>query len=133
MVKISKLNSAAYLILFLAVALSVPMLAAAEQNQTRMRVSHQLPSTHLLARLLEEWAARIEDGTGGAIDVQIFPSNQAFKVADNYPAVARGFIEAALTVSFQWCRTLPEMCVLDRKSTRLNSSHTDISRMPSSA
>ena len=26
-----------------------------------------------------------------------------------------------------------EYAVLDRKSTRLNSSHTDISRMPSSA
>ena len=29
-------------------------------------------------------------------------------------------------------RTLPAL-VVDRKSTRLNSSHTDISRMPSSA
>ena len=28
---------------------------------------------------------------------------------------------------------LPERIELDRKSTRLNSSHTDISRMPSSA
>ncbi|NOY16433.1 MAG: C4-dicarboxylate ABC transporter [Gammaproteobacteria bacterium] len=114
MVKTSKLNSTAYLLFFLTVTLSLPISADAEQKPIRMRVSHQLPSTHHLARLLEEWAARIEDGTGGAIDVQLFPSNQAFKVADNYPAVARGFIEAALTVSFQWCRTLPEMCVLAR-------------------
>ena len=28
---------------------------------------------------------------------------------------------------------MPEDCIQDRKSTRLNSSHTDISRMPSSA
>ena len=27
----------------------------------------------------------------------------------------------------------PDLVLLDRKSTRLNSSHTDISRMPSSA
>ena len=30
-------------------------------------------------------------------------------------------------------RRAPEMFEVDRKSTRLNSSHTDISRMPSSA
>ena len=29
--------------------------------------------------------------------------------------------------------TLNELKITDRKSTRLNSSHTDISRMPSSA
>ena len=30
-------------------------------------------------------------------------------------------------------RVRPAVVVVDRKSTRLNSSHTDISRMPSSA
>ena len=30
-------------------------------------------------------------------------------------------------------KTFEELNILDRKSTRLNSSHTDISRMPSSA
>ena len=30
-------------------------------------------------------------------------------------------------------RGIPTLMILDRKSTRLNSSHTDISRMPSSA
>ena len=31
------------------------------------------------------------------------------------------------------CIPLPSEIIIDRKSTRLNSSHTDISRMPSSA
>ena len=34
---------------------------------------------------------------------------------------------------FQQFNLLPRTTALDRKSTRLNSSHTDISRMPSSA
>ena len=38
------------------------------------------------------------------------------------------------TMAVGWMREHPEYANdLDRKSTRLNSSHTDISRMPSSA
>ena len=40
---------------------------------------------------------------------------------------------AALTMAVAGGSALPFTGVLDRKSTRLNSSHTDISRMPSSA
>ena len=36
------------------------------------------------------------------------------------------------TLSLEYGEVVP-MPTLDRKSTRLNSSHTDISRMPSSA
>ena len=43
------------------------------------------------------------------------------------PAVAEAFtINVRLFI-------IAELLILDRKSTRLNSSHTDISRMPSSA
>ena len=35
--------------------------------------------------------------------------------------------------SLSFCAGIAASLVLDRKSTRLNSSHTDISRMPSSA
>jgi C4-dicarboxylate-binding protein DctP len=54
------------------------------------------------AELVESWAADIEARSGGAIDVQTFPANQAFKPKENFPAVARGKIEAALSVNFQW-------------------------------
>ena len=37
------------------------------------------------------------------------------------------------TVAKKTLEDFPEIDELDRKSTRLNSSHTDISRMPSSA
>jgi C4-dicarboxylate-binding protein DctP len=76
-----------------------------------MRVSHQLPPKHHIAKLVESWAADIEARSGGAIDVQTFPANQAFKPKENFPAVARGKIEAALSVNFQWGKTIPEMNV----------------------
>ena len=76
-----------------------------------MRVSHQLPPKHHIAKLVESWAADIEARSGGAIDVQTFPANQVFKPKENFPAVARGKIEAALSVNFQWGKTIPEMNV----------------------
>ncbi len=76
---------------------------------TVMRVSHQLPPKHHIAKVVEQWAADIESLSDGSIDVQIFPANQAFKPKENYPAVARGQIEAALSVNFQWGKNIPEM------------------------
>ena len=48
-------------------------------------------------------------------------------------------LETSLPNLITFCNTQlqmsihPEQAIVDRKSTRLNSSHTDISRMPSSA
>lgn len=84
---------------------------AAWAEATVMRVSHQLPPKHHIAKLVESWAADIEARSDGSIDVQVFPANQAFKPKENFPAVARGKIEAALSVNFQWGKTIPEMNV----------------------
>ncbi len=49
-------------------------------------------------------------------------------------AIARGAVEAGIEVAIGYPGTpSTEVGEVDRKSTRLNSSHTDISRMPSSA
>ena len=46
----------------------------------------------------------------------------------------KGLVERRAAVSFaKLCDVDPQQMASDRKSTRLNSSHTDISRMPSSA
>jgi len=96
-----------------------PALAA-----TVMRVSHQLPPRHHMAKLIEVWAADVERLSNGAIDVQVFPANQAFKPRENFPAVARGKIEAALSVNFQWGTTIPEMNI-----TLMPYTFTDIGLM----
>lgn len=76
-----------------------------------MRVSHQLPPKHHVAQLVDEWAADIKAQSGGSVDVQIFGANQAYKPKENFPAVAKGQIEAALSVNFQWGGTIPVMNV----------------------
>ncbi len=83
---------------------------AAAQNVT-MRISHQVPPAHHLSKMLEVFAAEAKKNSNGTVDVQILGASSAFKPAENHPAVARGAIEAALSVNFQWGNTIPEMNV----------------------
>lgn len=85
--------------------------ARAAMAETVMRVSHQLPPKHHIAKKIDAWAADIEKRSGDSIDVQVFGANQAFGAKENYPAVAKGDIEAAFSVNFQWGKTVPEMNV----------------------
>jgi len=81
-------------------------------QKTTMRISHQVPPAHHLSKMLEIFKAEAEKGSNGAIEVQIHAASSAFKPAENHPAVARGAIEAALSVNFQWGNTIPEMNVV---------------------
>ncbi len=78
---------------------------------TVMRVSHQLPPKHHIAKKIDAWAADIEKLSDGSLDVQVFGANQAFGAKQNFPAVAKGDMEAAFSVNFQWGKTIPEMNV----------------------
>ncbi len=97
--------------LILATALSLGI-AAAAKAETVFRISHQLPPAHHIAQLLEDFAADVEARTNGAVDVQIFGASQAYNPDQHHPAVARGEIEGAIAVNFQWGNTIPEMNVV---------------------
>jgi len=85
--------------------------ASAAAQTTVMRISHQVPPAHHMTRLLESFAADVKARTNGQVDVQLFGSEQLAKAAENFPQVARGNIEAAMSVNFQWGTTIPEMSV----------------------
>jgi len=84
-------------------------LAAAE---VEFRISHQLPPGHHIAKLVESFAEDVAARTDGRVEVQVFGANQAFAPDQNHPAVARGQIEGAISVNFQWGNTIPEMNVV---------------------
>lgn len=94
-------------------ATAICALAAAlpAQAQTKMRISHQVPTAHHMHKAMEYFKAELEKATNGGIQVEIFPAEQLAKAAENHPQVARGAIEAALAVNFQWGNTIPEMNV----------------------
>lgn len=91
----------------LASGLSVAPAVAAEE----MRCSHQLPPTHHIAQAIDYWAAEVETLSEGEIDVQIFGANSLVGAKENIPSVAKGNIECAFSVNFQWGKTLPIMNV----------------------
>jgi TRAP-type C4-dicarboxylate transport system substrate-binding protein len=82
--------------------------ASAKAQPVVMRISHQVPTAHHLHKILQGFEAEVEQATAGGLEVQLFPSEQLFKANDNHPAVARGAVEAAVSVNFQWGATIPE-------------------------
>ena len=86
-------------------------MAGAAAAQTVMRCSHQLPPAHHIAVVVDRWAAEVEAQSGGSIDVQVFGADSLVKANDNILAVAKGEIECAFSLNFQWGRTLPLMNV----------------------
>lgn len=85
---------------------------ALAQQPVVMRVSHQVPPAHHLTKLLERFAEEVKKGTNGSVEVQLYGSEQLAKAGENFPSVARGAIEAAVSVNFQWGTTIPEMSAL---------------------
>lgn len=107
------------------VALLVSAVAPAALAQTVvMRISHQVPPAHHLTKLLQEFAADVKARTNGQVDVQLFGSEQLAKAGENFPQVARGNIEAAMSVNFQWGATIPEM-----SATLIPYYMTDLARI----
>jgi TRAP-type C4-dicarboxylate transport system substrate-binding protein len=94
---------------WLAVALFLIGTSTALAQPVVMRVSHQVPPAHHLTKLLQDFAADVKARTNGQVDVQLFGSEQLAKAAENFPQVARGNIEAGVSVNFQWGTTIPEM------------------------
>ena len=80
-------------------------------DKVEMRISHQLPPKHHLSPIIDNFASDIEKLSGDTIDVQVYGANQIFKPKENFPAVAKGSIEAAVSVNFQWGSTIPAMNV----------------------
>jgi len=77
----------------------------------KMRCSHQLPPKHHIAQVIDRWAAEVESQSASEIDVQVFGANALVGAKENIPSVAKGNIECAFSVNFQWGKTLPLMNV----------------------
>jgi TRAP-type C4-dicarboxylate transport system substrate-binding protein len=95
----------------IAVLAATTALASAASAQEAMRCSHQLPPAHHIAQVIDRWAAEVETLSNGEIDVQIFGADSLVKANDNILAVAKGDIECAFSLNFQWGPTLPLMNV----------------------
>lgn len=91
--------------------IAVVTMSTAAQAASKMRCSHQLPPGHHIAKTIEKWAAEIRKEAGDDLDVQIFGANSLVSAKKNIVSVAKGDIECAFSVNFQWGKTLPIMNV----------------------
>lgn len=78
---------------------------------TEMRCSHQLPPAHHIAKVIDRWSEEVETLSGGELDVQIFGADSLVGARENIVATAKGDIECAFSLNFQWGKTLPIMNV----------------------
>lgn len=90
---------------------SIAASVTAANAATQMRCSHQLPPAHHIAKVVDQWAAEVERLSEGELDVQVFGADSLIKANDNILAVAKGDIECAFSLNFQWGKTLPLMNV----------------------
>jgi len=85
--------------------------ATASHAATVMRCSHQLPPAHHIAKVVDRWAAEVETLSDGELDVQVFGADSLVGARENIVATAKGDIECAFSLNFQWGKTLPIMNV----------------------
>ena len=86
-------------------------ISSAASAATEMRCSHQLPPKHHIAQVIDKWAEEVKKESGGDLDVQIFGANSLVGARENITSTAKGDIECAFSVNFQWGKTLPIMNV----------------------
>ena len=97
----------------------VPSLAGPKRPQDRI----------LLSEMKQQWKSDLDKTFGKTKASEAVP----LKLNGNEAAITDGAVVIAAITSCTNTSNPSVMIGADRKSTRLNSSHTDISRMPSSA
>jgi C4-dicarboxylate-binding protein DctP len=65
------------------------------QEPITIRLSHHLSPAYSYAQSLDKWKAAVEEGTNGAVTVQIYGAQSLFKAAEQLDAVSKGLVEAA--------------------------------------
>ncbi|NIB40517.1 TRAP transporter substrate-binding protein DctP [Pseudomaricurvus alkylphenolicus] len=89
------------------VALCLPQWLTA--NTDILRLTHSVPGQMPIARLVDEWAQRIEQRAQGRLTIKIYPGNQLLRTKSMVPSVIRGHVNAAMISNLDWGLTIPEM------------------------
>ena len=79
-----------------AVALFCSLATSANAQVVEWRLAHYLPPSHPLSKSIVDWAKSIEASSGGALKINIFPSEQLGKAFDGYSTARDGIAEMSL-------------------------------------
>lgn len=89
-------------------AVAVVLAAAAAQAQTTLRFAHPVPETDLQHDLALEFKRLVEEGTGGEIEVQIFPNGQLGNDQQMIDGTRSGIVDLALVGLNNYTGLVPE-------------------------
>jgi TRAP-type C4-dicarboxylate transport system substrate-binding protein len=67
--------------------------ASAEDKTFELKLSHWVPPTHPLQKMIDEWAADVEKASGGTIKYKIFPAQQLGRAFDHYDMARDGIAD----------------------------------------
>jgi TRAP-type C4-dicarboxylate transport system substrate-binding protein len=70
--------------------------ASAQDKTFNLKLSYWVPPSHLLTPGYKEWAASMEQASGGTIKTTLFPSSQLGSGQDHYDMVRRGVADIVL-------------------------------------
>ena len=80
----------------LATAFLSALAGVAHAQTTELRLAHYLPATHPLSQSMAEWARGIEEASGTALKISVFPSEQLGKAFDGYDLARNGVADISL-------------------------------------
>ena len=102
-------------------AAALGLAAGAAQAQQKWDMPTPYPANNFHTENVQQFATDIDKATGGKLVFTVHANGSLFKAPEIKRAVQGGQAQ------------IGELLLSDRKSTRLNSSHIQKSRMPSSA
>ena len=73
--------------------LAAPSITRAQAAPIRLVFSHHLPTSHLGHKTAETFAARVKDGTGGQVTIDIRPASQLFNLRTSAEALQLGTLD----------------------------------------
>ncbi|WP_204348422.1 hypothetical protein, partial [Klebsiella pneumoniae] len=76
-----------------AAAVLAPAIAFAQDRPVQLKISLWVPPAHPLVPATREWAASLEQASGGTIKATIFPSEQLGKAFDHYDMARDGIAD----------------------------------------
>jgi TRAP-type C4-dicarboxylate transport system substrate-binding protein len=77
-----------------AAAIMIAAPAALAQDKTvDLKISHWVPATHPLHKMLEEWGSSVEKASNGTIKYKIYPAQQLGKAMDHYDMARDGIAD----------------------------------------
>ena len=84
-----------------------------EYEKTNIRLAYNLPADHHVAIGIEEFAKKVIEKSGGAINVQVYPSGQLLSDKEMNQSILTGGVEMGVNSSTLWASTVPAMGIFD--------------------